>query len=413
MMGYLGRFASIVFVLSVLFLPTKSFYLFYGLMAISTTFLFILCMDFSSKYLVLFACVSVTVFTLLAIFRGWYFGNIEDFKELLKFILFAMVLLSNPRLKIGFLVKAMFTFVVLNFIISVFQFIKFDLGGLVAAHSSIYNSVGHVKASLSYSVPRVLGMSAGPGQQAVVSMFFLIFFYVIADVYTRYRYIAYVAIFLNLTIVIMTQSKTVLLLLPFFVLLLFLLTKSISVSSKLVSFFVLIPTLSVFVFMNVDKMVLLLPEVGRLMDSGIGVSSFQARIDNWQLVLAPMFNDLYGLILGVGRSELEYGGINDIPYDSDYIYILMNYGVFYLVGYIVFSLMHITNLFNYSRLTPSAKFFSLLFAFSFLGSIALNVNIEPRVYLLCAFIASSLNGIDNVNKLKARPILTNNGVYNL
>jgi O-antigen ligase len=96
-------------------------------------------------------------------------------------------------------------------------------------------------------------------------------------------------------------------------------------------------------------------------------------------------------LFGQGRSALEDINLNDLPYDSDYVYFLVNYGIVGLLIYVFFHIYFMVNRAFSLNNRPLDSFFFYLVSISLFVAISLNFYAEPRVFILTAVMFSSFN----------------------
>lgn len=375
----------------VLFLPTTNFYLYYGLVSLATMSVLIFYPISLKKLPVLYSIVFIIVS--ISFIRVIYFGNNEDIKELVKLVLFFSILIISARLSLTSTLNILLIFVYVNFIIAFLQFNHLNPVGLVSIINKYYVADHHINASLSYSIPRAIGLSSGPGQQAVLNIFIASIFFISLKWLKGNRKKYIFGIILAIVSVILSQSKTVILAAPVGVgIYLLSSVNTIKTSRYLLSIASFIFFIIIVLFFK-DYIIIKIPELSRVLSSGLSVSSFQDRLYNWYIVTEPVLreNSLMSLFFGIGRSGLEYFSINDIPYDSDYIYMLVNFGLIGLIAFICFNLYFIIIRFSSAYSTPRRHLFSLICSLAVINSLSLNFYIEPRVYILTAIFLSCYN----------------------
>jgi len=385
-----------LFIISLFFITTKSFFTFYGVI-LGAGVAYII---FSGKSINVRLVVFLMAFSSIFFIRTALFSNYEDIKELVKVLIFISLLAFKPDIDKYFFFFVAIVFSFLNFTLSLFQFLHFDFFSIVESLSSLYNADKHIEASLSYTVPRALGFSSGPSQQAVLSLvLFSYFISVYSYSKTRTILIAFM-IFFTFCTVVMTQSKTALIALPISLCIFYIsYMKLMSHKVRLLLFSIGVLAGGIALF-SLAYIVFFIPELNRVYESGLNVSSFQDRLKNWYAILKPMLDINNGLsyLFGVGRSGLEYYGVNDIPYDSDYVYFLVNFG---LIGFFSLCLFIVFNLVKpyFSPLgNGKLMFFSLISSLSIIVSFSLNFYIEPRVYILLGIFLFVRNDFFSLNR---------------
>ncbi|WP_158309773.1 O-antigen ligase family protein [Pseudomonas ogarae] len=380
---------SSVFAVLVLFAPTSSFHIFYAALAFG---LLLLVFGGGGRlpwrtqiFYIYIGCVCF--FLMLSLFRVLYFSNAEDFKELLKLFIFGTVIFFGVRLKGRELEFWFSLFVVVNLLVSLLQYLGVYSFG-IREFTDFYNAKHHVDHSLSYSSPRALGLSAGPGQQSVLSLFFFSFFLVVyffGGGGNRRIILCLLALFTA----VLSQSKTALIAVAIgsvAVTLLFVAHAGYKGKLVMVLFFVIVLG-GAMVFK--DQILILFPEYVRLSEQGGDVSSLQSRFGNWLQMVDAFFaeNSFVFYLFGVGRSGLEYYGVNELPYDSDYIYILVNYGI---LGIVLFfggvGAFLVRGIIFFSSENLYGKILVVALIYALISAVALNFFFEPRVFILFAII---------------------------
>lgn len=378
-----------LFAVMVLFVPANSFYIYYGFL-----FFGLVALVFSSKgrfpwrvdFFYLYAG-SVVLFSLVCLYRWMYFYSYEDFKELLKLILFLSVVFFGVRVPLKDLERIFSLFVLVNCGVSLLQYLGiYEFG--IREITNLYNAKHHVEASLSYSAPRALGLSPGPGQQSVICLFFFAFF-LVQYFFSGGEWRRLLMCLLSALGMVLSQSKTALIAIAIgsvAVLLLFIAHASYKIKFSVLVFFTLVV---VGVLMFREQLLILFPEYVRLAEQGGDVSSLQSRFVNWTQMLDVFFieDSILFYLFGVGRSGLEYYGVNDLPYDSDYIYLIVNYGVVgYSLFFIAVSFFLIKGMLCFSRYHSCGRFLVIVLIYAIIAAFALNYFFEPRILMLFSIV---------------------------
>lgn len=380
-----------VFVIIALFSSTSSFYFFYAMLAFGVLLLVWDCgtklpWSFWGGYVYV---GSVFFLFILSVYRVVCFSNMEDLKEFLKVLIFASLVFFGVRLRSRDLEFLFSIFVVFNFAVSLLQYLGV-YGFGVRELTDFYNAKHHIDVSLSYSSPRALGVSAGPGQQSVIGLFFFSYF-VVHYFFGGGGYKRLFLCVLALFTVVLSQSKTALIALLFGSLVVMLLfVVHASYKGKLVMMLFLVAVLGGVVLLK-DQILFLFPEYVRLSEQGGEISSLHSRFENWYQMLDVFFveDSFVFYLFGVGRSGLEYYGVNDLPYDSDYIYILLNYGLVGLVLFLgVLGGVLVRGVLYFSDESLYGKFLVVVLVYALISATALNFFFEPRVLVLFAIFVS-------------------------
>jgi hypothetical protein len=388
--GNVGRssYISLFFLFSVLFLPTASFYFYYSVVLV---FFVLVVIEGRGRFIwakpellifVLFCCFV----TIIAILRMGHFNNFEDLKELIKILLFVSIVMVGVRLSDSSICNLLALFLVLNTIVAFLQFFKLYYPG-VGLITSLYNATHHIEMSLSYSSPRALGLSAGPGQQAVLNLFLFSFF--LARFLNGNKIFNLLLCFFAVLGMGISQSKTALIaFLVGSVIISILLIIHMRWSAKL-KVFLTFMLLAVIALLMSKEIAALLPEYSRLFEQRGNVTSFMARFTIWKEMSSVFFleNNFFMYLFGVGRSGLKYYGYSELPFDSDYMYVLINYG---LVGFFCFVsliiIFLIKSAYLFSSLSIYSRYMTFIVAYAAVVGLALNFFIEPRVHILTAVV---------------------------
>lgn len=379
------------FLVLVLFLPTTNFFLFYGVTFFCALLLFIYYPISLKSFYISMGILSLLIFFSLS--RVVFFGNSEDLKEGIKFIIAFLLIMIPCSLNLISVLNLLFFFTAFNFIVAFCQFNHLDPFSFISTLNNHYVAEHHISASLSYFIPRAIGISSGPGQQAVLNVFIASVFFASLQWVKVNRKKYWLGLGLAVLSVFMSQSKTAILALPIGVVIFAIISarKFGAVRTLWLWFYLLCAGSGLFFIW--EWLVFNIPEINRLMEGGLAVSSFQDRLGNWRAVTSPMHSDsqFFALLFGLGRSGLEYFGVNNIPYDSDYIYFYVNFGMIGLLVFMGVLLYFLIIVFLSSNITPRRLLFSLICAFSMVISSSLNFYIEPRVYILTAVLFSCYN----------------------
>ncbi|HDS1748006.1 O-antigen ligase family protein [Pseudomonas sp. M2] len=386
-----GRFskAGYLFAVMVLFVPTSSFYGYYAALLFG---LFLLVWSSGGsvpwKVEVFYIYVSLVTFLLLLCLYRWIaYENSEDLKEYLKIALFCSVAFFGVRLGRNGLDGIFSIFVLVNCAVSLLQYLGvYEFG--VREITDLYNAKHHVEASLSYTAPRALGLSPGPGQQSVICLFFFSYF-LVQFFFGGGGLKRLMMCLVSLLGMVLSQSKTALIAIAIgSVVVFFLFVAHAGYKSKLGVLLLFVLVVGGVVAFK-DQLLVLFPEYFRLAEQGGDVSSLQSRVGNWQQMLHVFFveDSVFLYLFGVGRSGLEFYGVNDLPYDSDYVYVLVNYG---LVGFFVFVAMLSSVLMRgvafFSTESIDGKCLIIILVYAVVAAVALNYFFEPRILMIFAIL---------------------------
>ena len=387
--SFVGHMATYALFIVILYVPTKSFFLFYGVLT-TTAIAYFFANGPSRSFATYFlSLIIVGLATAVFASRIIIFQNIDDGKEIVKLIVFFLTINSSISASDKKTDNIFAGFVISNFAFSLLQFFHIDRFG-VPWLSNIYNADKHIEASLSYSIPRALGYSSGPAQQAAISL--LLFSYFLTAILWRRNTILRLGCLLcSISTLLLTQSKSVLIALPpALLIVLFLKLKNQRFTAKAISFSLALLIFTAFVF-NFNEITRLLPELARLSDGIFGVSSFQDRLFNWSLMndVFIRMDSYFMYVFGVGRSGLGAFNLADVPFDSDYMYLYVMFGL--LGGGAIILLLiafFLRKLFQFKSLNTREKFLVVFTIFAITPATSFNIVFDPRVFALLGVFSS-------------------------
>ncbi len=251
------------------------------------------------------------------------------------FLLFLVLYLnSDIEKKESLALRWIAFFVILNAIVSWMQFQKISWVDFI---TNIYGAQNHIEMSLGIS-SRALGFAAGPGQNGATAIIFGIYTFVMYYFKYNNRFFSFFILILTFLATLLSQSQTsfgALVGAVFFVLLAgrFYFPKKY----RMPNWFIFGATVSLvgLFYKLIDE----LSYLDSLFTFGLGRSSYQGRELKWEELFDQANENPWMYILGHGKS---YFGLSSGAMDSDYVFILLVYGVIVfcaLFGFIAWSLL--------------------------------------------------------------------------
>lgn len=261
----------------ILFTPQASFAIFY---AVIIPFSLILAFPLrkSSPNFSLILMIGALLIVYIGT-KSIAYGNLYDFKELMKVVLFLLVYSSFRRINLYHLELILFMYITIDCSVSLLQFLHVDIyfADLI---SSIYNTEAHAKASLQQSSVRGLGLSPGPGQHGAISLL-IFWFYCTLYFFDGKNTIRFIGVILALSSLLMSQSKTSLiaLLASIFIFLIILFVNKNNYFRLLGAISILIAGFLIWPYIEDIKRIFYGIEV--MIESGLNTSSLNARFELW------------------------------------------------------------------------------------------------------------------------------------
>ena len=390
-------------VLIILFAPQASFVVFYSAVipyAIITSFS--LKKNVSRDSFIFIMMLGLCIFSYVLV-KYMVYGNLFDFKELMKVILFFIVYSSFRYISLKQLEFLFFAFVVIDCLVSVAQFIHIDLF-LVNFITSVYSTENHIEFSLHNDSVRSLGLSPGPGQHGVISLVMVWFFFTLYF-FDRKGVKRLLGALFPLLALILSQSKTSLIALlisgVIFVILIYVHKRNFD------RMMITISLLSIFLLglLYFQEVRLMLYGVNSILESGLQVSSLMARYSLWENMINEILASNPVLILfGAGRSFLEFNNVYHNSFDSDYVYVFVSYGLIGFVGFVGVVLSYlIKNFFRYIRLSLVDKVIYLVLLSGSISALSIAFFIDLKIIsILALMFAISHN--QNTFDRKVQPI---------
>ena len=249
-------------------------------------------------------------------------------------LLFAFYLNSNLKKNEYLSLIVISVFVVVNALVSWMQYAQISWADFV---TKIYGSETHIDASLGIS-SRALGLSAGPGQNGATAIIFGIYAFVMFYFKYHQKIISFVLLLLTFLTTLLSQSQTsfgALIGGIFLVLILgrVHLPRRLRIHNGYI--FVVVASLGFLFYRLIED----LRYLDTLFTFGLGRSSYQGRELKWAEFFEQANENPWLYFIGHGKS---YFGLNSGAMDSEYVFVLMIYGVVTFVvlyGLLVWSLM--------------------------------------------------------------------------
>lgn len=339
--------------------------------SISTRFLFEMFVSFfglgklKSKYL-FFSCMIVGLVLVLLHIPKFFLGySLDSFTN---FIRFSSVLVALFYLRVGFreIFILLTSLLLLNFCVSLMLVADLEIGRVIS-------SVLNVK-SLDLTYGRVSGLFHNVGVNSYFCYISCIYFFC-SFLFDFRRKISVIMAIIAFSSLVLAQSKTgLVLLIPSLVFLYFYIRK-ISVSNFLkISFaLVVLSTLFSYYFEAIASSFYFVSKLSSIIASG-EASSLSARFDLWIGYLSLQVNSLSAMLFGLDKAVMA--SVSN-TFDSDFIWILVNFGV---LGFIVYLVM-LLSLFRRAT-DPSAKIFKICCLFSIPFSFLIGVICQPQAALI-------------------------------
>ena len=380
-----------ILLLLILFLPQKNFFLYYGTLLPVLSFLIVYNYKrvvFQKKALQIYLLwfMFLLIFILYKVFL---YQNLFDIKELLKVFLFLMIYITTvslEKIELEVLAKWLFVYIFIDFSISICQFMHIDLY-IVELITNIYNADKHVNISLSYASARTLGLSPGPGQHGIFSLLIFMFF-IVSSVFGVTKKYKYLGAILALSSLILSQSKTVILafiISSIFLIIFIFLYKNNKYRLYLSIIFISICLLLVY---NFETMLLMFEQFNRLRNVGLATSSVMQRFDMWYAMYqAILDSNTFYFLFGAGRSYLTYMDVHNSFFDSDYVYIFVNYGFIGFLTYLLYIFIFLTkNTFRFNKIPLLLKILYMMILSGSIIALSLSFIIDIKVLSLFAIL---------------------------
>lgn len=330
------------------------------------------------------ASIFVVPLIIYLLIKLLLFESIDDYKEFLKLIVFGIVFYSFKNIKLEQVEKVLFAYIIIDFILTLFQFFKIDFL-LFDFISTMYNSSGHI-AGLDYNSVRALGLSPGPGQHGVMGLFVFTFFITLI-VFYRFSFLRLFSLIFSFLIIVFSQSKTSFVVLFFVLILVMVFSLWSNRKSTKLTLFLFMSLFFGTLFLFLDDLLLFFRQYEKLIELGLGASSFQARIDKWNEMMIPIFDEPILFLFGAGRSYLDFINVKNSVFDSDYIYVFINY------GFIVFCILSLWLLYfisksaiHFKRINIESKILLFILLSGLVSAISINFFFDIKILLLLSIL---------------------------
>lgn len=344
-----------------LFVPNTIFEIYYLLCGTVLAVILLKNRSISKSSFILFL-----FFTIPFLIRFLVFGGVEELKEYVKLI-WIFLLFNIPSHRARFLPHLLFAYVFIDFLISLTQFLHLS-NPIVELIQTLYNAENHLR-SLEYNSVRALGLSSGPGQHGVILFIMFLVVYYRRDVITG-KLLKYLFFALTLLAILLSQSKTIFLSVILFISFEFVFRRDFTLFPFVFAVFLLVLT-------QLNNLIKLFREYGDIIQGAIFTSSFHARLDKWISFLEPMEESPLFLLFGPGRSFLTSIGTSAGAYDSDYIYLIVNYGLIgVIISFVIFGII------AYSTIKSNKYIFLMLL----IPSLTLNVFFDIKAVATLIFL---------------------------
>ena len=368
----------------ILFLPVVNFEI-YLIIIFSFSLVFIVINNKKlKKHIIGQISILIAFVFIYLLIKFFFFESIDDYKEILKLIIFGMVFYSLKNIKLEEVEKLLYIYILFDFILSFFQFFKIDFV-LFDFISILYNSSAHT-ISLDYSSVRALGLSPGPAQHGVIGLFIFTFF-ITQIIFNKYKLYRVIGLLSSILVIVFSQSKSVVVGL-FFILIVISFFSYFSKNKEAKYFlYSFLGLTTIFFIIFLDNILLYFRQYQKLIELGLGTSSFQARIDKWTEMISPVFNEPLLFLLGPGRSYLDYIGIKNSVFDSDYIYVFINYGfiVLFITVFLIITFLA-KFLINFKRISLESKILFFTVLVGCVVGIGINFFFDMKILLLFPFL---------------------------
>ena len=323
------------------------------------------------------------------LYKVFLYQNLFDIKELLKVFLFLMIYITTvtlEKLDLEVLAKWLFVYIVIDFSISICQFMHIDLY-IIELVKDIYNADKHVNISLSYKSARTLGLSPGPGQHGVFSLLIFMFL-IVSSVFGISKKYKYFGALLAVSSLILSQSKTIIL--AFFISSIFLIIFIFLYKNNKYRLYLAIILITIFcgLLYNIDTIFSMFQQFRRLQEVGLGTSSMMQRFDMWNDMYQAILNsNTFYYLFGAGRSYLTYMNVHNSFFDSDYVYIFVNYGFIGFLTYVLYIIGFLTkNTFQFNQIPLLVKILYMMILAGSIIALSLSFMIDIKVLSLFAIL---------------------------
>lgn len=304
----------------------------YSLYTTLASFVCLLSFKVTKKRLVnAFLAVTVPIFIILA--RSLSVVNTQELQEIVR-ILFIVFIFSFQfkSWQIKSLIKANEIALIALFFISLMQWIN-PYSNIWADLVNILYNEGHYTGGIRLQYPRATGYMSNIAESSIFFLFNTIYFFYLNHKTKSSKYLLYY--YISIIGVLMTQSKTSMIILICILIFHFLFYSNFK--TKIISL-----TLLVFPTIYLADLIRNIDQIGRLLDVGIGTTSFSFRINSWlEIINSYSESSTIQFLFGFGRSNIL---MPTTTLDSDFFFTLQLFGLtgIFLVIYFIYKYILIT-----------------------------------------------------------------------
>ena len=356
----------------VLFTPQKSFEVYYIIIFLILFFIFNKKRVINKNYILIFIYC-----TFLIMIRTLSFMELDDFKELIKVTFFLIVLnyfyIIDSNNDFKYLNKILLLFVLINLIVVLNQIFSFNenlntfVSGVFLAESQ--------QVLLTYNNVRATGLSPGVGQQGVVFLMLSMFFWYLTT--KEKSKLNYFLLACSILILLLSQSKTC------FIAFLLFVSVQVFYSKNKIKYLV-IPVFLYLMTLYFNNIIILFKEYNDLINN-LGSSSLEARFHNWMNFIKLYIDKPLSVFIGIGRNYLNSSNLKSSVFDSDYVYVIVNFG---FIGIIIFGFFLLNLLKKYYK-------FNLFILTGIFAGLTINFFLEPKSFFLLLILFNHLKSIMN------------------
>lgn len=323
----LGYLRYTIFILGILLIPSKSYYLFFTSLVIWVLLFLFTCRPILSTYskillcFILFISVSASLRFIVSLEP-----NIRDFIEAFRFVPLLLVLLFRNKLNNihqGNFINAFLIYAVIDAVVSFLQFTNNGLFSIVLGIARVYNADHHVESSLVLT-HRTLGLSTGPGDHGSLMLMLLCYFIsMLVTAKTVSKWKCTLGILFTCFSLVTSQSRTAFLALVVVITLLigiFLVLGNLRKRLYAILVILVLLGFSGYVFTLLQEYQYLFS----LFLHGTEINSYRLREEKWAYFFSLAIENPWMVFSGFGK---EYFGADSAAMDSDYVYVFLVYGI--------------------------------------------------------------------------------------
>jgi len=129
-------------------------------------------------------------------------------------------------------------------------------------------------------------------------------------------------------------------------------------------------------------------QFNRLRNVGLATSSVMQRFDMWHAMYqAILDSNTFYFLFGAGRSYLTYMDVHNSFFDSDYVYIFVNYGFIGFLTYLLYIFIFLTkNTFRFNKIPLLLKILYMMILSGSIIALSLSFIIDIKVLSLFAIL---------------------------